>query len=732
MRKTLISSALSVIATLSLVAISSAQDGSKTSLSTEEASLVEIAAKIQSENVEKSHAEAVENRNVDENATRLIQSSRFLMRALANGEFPSVAPEDPTALRRWLYLWGQAVSAVSVRLGVLERAKDTVEANRYFIVQRKLGMMYEEAVAATEDSTLQSWGYFYKKYSNDFVADPVVNNAWFDSVSTAAIKYRSRAAKDKLEIASTIAENEKVSGELKFRVEIKTPNVPTKVELYVQDELRATSESVPFFFTIDALDEAEGANRLRLVGYDDRGERIELVVPVVVDNGANLGAAAHVEKGRLALAGRDYAAAQRSARAALRIDAQNNDALALMAMASYKRGQIDLAEKFALDLHTLKPNAILSNEILASVNIFKVFNLRSRGNRDLTANAIREALVSAPKQRKLVIEARAEVEASQAEGNPIAIADAFIRANRFSRAIDAVKPVVDSSALRDSAASERYAYCLLRLGRFDEARDFLRRVSKIGTMTNYLKNLRIVTLEQTGYIEESDALLASHTFDQSLAGQIARVIVSQRKRDKVGLNQALSSLGKIDSTSPVTNFYALQIGWERKDFNQQQDALKYGLTREPAAYDLYLEQGIRLMMQSANRGTPVSLSIAKAKPYLQAALEAKPDSGEALTAMALLLLFDNKVGEAYNFAVAATKAAPKYACGWLVLSATEQTAAITGAPAKAQEWNRKAEASLAQAKKLELPYRDLYPERRLALDTYLRIGRSPVFPVPGF
>ncbi|MES1147384.1 MAG: hypothetical protein ABUL49_01405, partial [bacterium] len=605
---------------------------------------------------------------------------------------------------------------------------------------KHLGQQYEAAVEGIEDGTLNSWGYFDRKYNDNFKADPVMLDTWSQDLAPMQTKPRATSPAGPLQMLFDIAPGEVITGERQIKVDVKSAELATKVEMYVEGDLRATSEAKPFRFNLDALDEQDGNLKLKFVAYDEKGTRVEFPMTVKVDSGSSKGAAYQIDQARSAFADRDYARAERSARIALRIDPSNVDAKIVAAASGFKRGHIDLAEKFALDVEQSQPENVQNLDLLAGINVYKVFETRSTGDAEAAFQAIADSMAAAAKYRRRVLDARADTALAAAKDN-VAKADAHISNFRYTLAEAAVRKQAEDSDFRDNAATSRLVYAVMRQCRFEDAEKILNRNAFVGQPDQYLMLMRSLILELNGDAQKAevqyrkavgtDPTWASKTIDAALNAKASNAA------DVRAYITAMQDLQKVDSSHPITIFYTLRWAWAKNDFNRQTATLRTGLTREPAAYDLLVEQGSQ---QLASLVRPIAPNIKRrrvrqAENSFRAALEAKPDAAEALCGYSLVLAFNNDWEKALSMADSARRATPEYAAAWLTDAAVVEAMPLgdlkSAASRKLADTRRNdARKALDMAAKLDSRLKGQAPRLDLAFRMFQRFGRPPVFATP--
>ena len=710
-------------------------------LTSEEAALTIEASKIDLAETESRIDKARKNGDDTAGFETRLRALHLLQRAISAGSYPSVPPKnDARALRKWLYVHVQALTSTAWYSGKTRREGRKTVSDAADSLVKRLGQQYEAAVEGVEDGTLKGWGYFDRKYNDNFKADPALLEEWFTDLVPMVNNPRSSSPAGPLQMLFDVAPGEVVSGERQIRVDVKSAAIATKIEMYVDGELRATSEAKPFHFNIDALDEQDGNLKLKFVAYDETGTRVEFPLTVKIDSGASKGATYHVEKAREALADRDYARAERSARTALRVEPENVDATIFAAASGFKRGHIDLAEKFALDVEQFQPNNIENLNLLAGINVYKVFETRSTGDNEATFQAISDALSAAAGYRRRVLDARADIEVAAAK-NPIAKADAEIANYRYSLAEDFVRKQAEASDFRDNPSVARLVYGLMRQSRYAEAEKILNRNAFIGKPDQYLILLRCLIFELNDEHQKAVAQYQkAYTGSANWATETIDAALNSSASDPPSIRafvNSMKALGRADSSHPVTSFYTLRWAWAQNDFDRQTATLRAGLTREPAAYDLLVEQGSQQLSSLFKRLAPNvrRRRVSQAESSFHAALQAKPDAAEALTGYALVLAANGDWDKALATADAARRAGVNYASGQYTYASILEAMPLgdlKSAASRNLAVTRRAEARkvLDATAKMDPRFAKLAPRIETALIFYQRFGRPPVIATP--
>jgi len=665
----------------------------------------------------------------------------LLTRAIAAKTYPSTPPTSSPELRKWVYLHVQAISAVENLVAQSRKAKKKAQVNDAEELVRLMGQQYDFAVEGQPEGTLKAWGYFDKKFTPNFKGEPVVLDEWFTELAPMTFTPRAMSPAGPLQVQLDLAPGELITGERRVMVELKSANLPTKVELLVDGELRATSEARPFQFKIEALDEREGDLNLTFVGYDEQGTRVEFPIKVKIATGSEKGAEDNVKKAHEALSNQDYARAERLARVALRADGENAEAKLIAASAAFRRGRLDIAEKYALDVEKVQPENPVNLYLLAGINVYKAFDTISTGDAVAAYTTISEAMAASAEYRRKVLDAEADSALAKAK-TPYEKFDAHLINYRYSLAIEAIRKTAEDSDYRDNKAVARLVYAMLRQSRFVEVEKILTRNALIGQPDQYVTFLRCVVQDQNG--DDQKAVMAykkavaegtnwtSKTFDAYLTSSAAS------GRALKNYMRALSGLVNYDRTHPTTAYYELKWDWARNEFDLATGVLRAGLTREPAAYDLYVEQGCQQLGTLYNKKLAPEIKrrrVAQATASFRAALQAKPDAPEALNGYALVAAMGGDWALSIRMAEAARRYTTNYASGYFTLATLLESQPMGDLNNMAQrkviqERHDEAVKALSTAVKMDRRFAGQAPKLEIAVINYLKFGRPPVIATP--
>lgn len=465
-----------------------------------------------------------------------------------------------------------------------------------------------------------------------------------------------------------------ISAEKTFRVTVQASNPITQVEFYVGEELRNTDTSTPYEFSLNPLEEADGSLKLTFAAYTSEGENAKKVINVKIDAGVSKGPDFHVERGLNLLANGKIDEAIMAGRIALKAKAGHSPARMLMARAYFAKGTYDQAQKFAEDVLVAEPNNVDARELISGISLQRAFSTVNRGgDRKDTLETIRVALKSAATNRHANLEARLDSFGAPNDANRIAYADAALRASRYSSVVNALQ----GSFTRDpsnAAVSNRLVYSLVRMGRFDDARNALNTVKRRAALDAYGNALAAVIEANQGNDAAADeamkeAILAD---SEDLGVRTAQVYVALRRGRVNSMGNLVAGLAKDAIQRAETNYYLTIYQNATQAYTEAQKSFERAILAEPANYDMYIERANQALALAVSGKLASKEDIAYqygvAGAFLEAAVAAKPDSPEALTGLSLAALLQGKGGRSLELAQAATKAGPNYAPGFYTLS----------------------------------------------------------------
>lgn len=444
----------------------------------------------------------------------------------------------------------------------------------------------------------------------------------------------------------------------------------TQVEFYVNNELRETDDSLPYEFHVDGLAEPEGPLTLKAIAYNAQGKSTTVVVKLVVDNGLAAGPDSFVKAGDDLFRAGKLPEAMTKGRLALKAKKDYNPARLLMAKVSFQLNQFDRAETFAQDVLAVEPNNLAALDVSSASSLQQAFNLSGRtANRDELLTALGSAFSRAAKARNRAYQVRIDAFGLPTDDNILDYADLCLRAGRNGAAVDALTKTYAKDRT-NSLVANRLFYALLRAGKGLKAADLIsgaeRRKELDGTgfmiaaIQHWSANRATQAMES-----ERQALLQGGNEPGVKTGQAYLALSKNRTAAFAGMLQAFSK----ESDAPY-QAYASQFLYKKGEYEMGRRSFEQALLAEPILVDAFLNRAAEAVDFSFRQGTTekdVAYYRRAARMYLLAALDAKPESFEALSALAILSVTENKNDDAITFARAATKAGPEYGGAYYTL-----------------------------------------------------------------
>ena len=482
-------------------------------------------------------------------------------------------------------------------------------------------------------------------------------------------------------VTVNVKPGESVSGERSFRVTVQAKDPVTQVEFYVGSDLRDNDTSTPYEFKLDTLNETDGDLKLRFKAYTTTGTTGEKVVTIKVANGIEKGAEFHVQKANDLLSDGKYDAAITEARIALKADANSNPARLAMARANLGKGILDQAQKYAEDAVTNNGNDTAALDLLAAINLQKAFRTVNRGgDKKETQTLIADSLKAAAANRKKSLDIAVDklLTGVISDDNRLAVADAAIRAGRYSLAIGTLQGAFNADNRKNDLAN-RLAYAQLRAGKLVEAQQTLFSNKKFGTPDAYGQALYAVLFAQIGADAEADNSIKEAILSDSedLGVRTAQAYLALRREKTATLAKLTADLGRDQGQRTEVAYYLSSLYNKQRQFAEATKYFQRAALAEPANADLYIDQGnqaIGITVTSKLEAADRDALFDNARAFYDAALTARAESAEALSGLALAALFQNKLTEAVKYAQAAVAGNAGSALAHYTLSAVADVA----------------------------------------------------------
>jgi len=457
-----------------------------------------------------------------------------------------------------------------------------------------------------------------------------------------------------------------ISRERTIKVRVQSDSLVTQVEFYVGDELRDSASSTPYTFKLDPLNEKDGDLKLTFTAYTTKGDKASKVVNVKVDTGLSKGAPANTSIAEDYLVQTKWDEAIYAARVALRADPNYNPARLALARAYMKKGVYDKAQQFAEDAIKAEPNAPEALELNSAIQLRRAFNSYATSDPKSVLNTMSDAIKQGIDSHRKVLEAQFDRLPAPTDDNLLHYADVAIRTERYSAVVSALTPKLMATNF-PSNLGDRIAYAQLRLGRFSDLLKTLDYMDKAKTITAYGKAVWSTVFAFQGDDVKSDAMMTEALSDDpdNLGVRTAETYIALRRNNIATLTQLSKSLNTDVGQLPEANFYASVLNNRLHNYDLADAAFLNTVLAEPLSFFMYVERGneslVRLASPRAQAKEARDAELTFAETMFKAALEAKPDSVEALTALTIVRVLQQRPRESADFANAAVQAYADYA-----------------------------------------------------------------------
>ncbi len=566
-----------------------------------------------------------------------------------------------------------------------------------------------------------------------------------------------------VEVAVDVKEGETIAFERTFTVSVKAKNTVNQVEFYVGDDLRETDSSTPYEFKFDTLAENEGEVKLKFAAYASDGENAAKSITIRIDNGISKGPDFHVDKAKEFLAVSKWDDAIRASRVAMKAKSGYNPARMTIARAYMGKGVLDQAQKFAEDALIADAGFLEAADLLSGIHLKRAFVTYHRsGAQAETLGVIGAAFKKAVQSRRKILDAAYDKAGTPTVANAAAFADVALRAGRYSAAINALTPAFRADSRQQSIAN-RLAFAQMRSGRFQDAAQTLAENDRRGGLDAYGWALNAILRTQMGDFSGADDAMRQAVLSDSedLGVRTAQAFLAISRNRTQTLRQLAANLARDEGQRSDVNFYLAILNNINGDYAQARDAFERCVLAEPTNYDMYVQRGnesLALSVSDKIEAAQKAYQSTSARMFYETALEARAESAEALTGLALVNIFEKKVAEALKFSRGSVAAAPAYAAGQYTLSlvasmmeteirtaadrllrstrdgllTTEQRAQYQKMLQEAGEYGKEAKKASDTAGKLDvanLQGREM-PRTMEAYNYFARHGRIPLIALP--
>lgn len=480
------------------------------------------------------------------------------------------------------------------------------------------------------------------------------------------------AAMAKVEIKTNIESGATVSGDVKILALVTSNNLVTNVEFSVNNDIRLADDSSPYEMNLDTIAETEGPITIKIEAFTSEGERAQKVLNLKIDNQLSKGADFFVEQGNEHMTEGAFVKAVLSGRLALKAKPKYVPARLLMARANFQLGVLDLAQKFAEEVLAEDANNLDALDLSAAIGLRQAFQTMDRGDRRATLATIGTALKTAAERRARVYDARLEAVGTPTDANLVRWADLGMAAGSYGAVINELEKrfVMDPTK---TSISNRLVYAQLRNGRVTDAFKTMGIYQRRGRPDAIGNALYSVMLQMAGNTAESiTAERSAVAADASdLTVRSAQAVVSLMRGNLPVYSQLVNDLAKDQGGRMEVQFMQSLLANSTGDFQTAEAKFQSAALLEPTSQDVYILRANQLFGYSLNAATSkevVEFQRSLAKSFLEAALNARPESFDALTGLAILEMANSKFEEGSRFADAAVKAGPQYAAAHYVNS----------------------------------------------------------------
>lgn len=416
----------------------------------------------------------------------------------------------------------------------------------------------------------------------------------------------------------------------------------TKVELSIDDQLRATFMKPPYEYKWDTIDENEGRHTVIIAVFDNNGKASNKRIKVEVDNNLSLGVKPHAKKSLELFRQDKYDDAMLEARKAYRLNNADLDAIRALAAATGGKGDenraLDLLEKQQRinnqDIGDMKDYPMKDRESLLLRALFRVQRAAKQTNpamlvADLSTvyNFWREI------SDTFMAEARTKYPATDTSPTTLlALGDALYDHGDFDEAL-ATYEKVPASAKEHLTAENRAALTMISLRRFGEAERRLAALVKAKTENDTTHALLGMLLLRQYRFEKARA----EVDDGAKRGSLSCLLIGAYA-DLAGrlFDRAFDALKKLDARvrGPESNYLAASLFLDTRDTKRAIDAVFASLKFAPAQLDTYTLRGFQLgaLTPNANDG------FAQALPLFDFVLQRDPNHAGAKLGKAIALV----------------------------------------------------------------------------------------------
>jgi Tfp pilus assembly protein PilF len=479
-------------------------------------------------------------------------------------------------------------------------------------------------------------------------------------------------------VSADIKDGAVIEDKRAIKVIVQSDSIVTQVEFYVDGDLRDTSTATPYTFTIDPLAEKDGKEKLTFTAYNTDGAKATMNVMVDVESGASRGPEVNTKTAQDLMVQGKWDDAMYAARLALKASPDYIPAQLVLAHVFLTTKVYDKAEEFAEDVLRSKPDMPEALMLVAAIQLERAFNVVSSQNQTANMNNMSDAIDSAIQARLKLVNADFDQLPNPSGADDIKYGRTAVETQHFSAAISALQSDFNISFATDKG--NLIGYAQLRLGRFQDLQRTMQVMEAHKTLDGYSYALWAALAEYRGDKSGADYYIKEAILDKpdDFGVRTAQAYIALRRGNINTLTGITASLQSLTKTRPEVTYYLALLLHRLGRETDSDRAFQETVLQEPLCYNAYVARGNEAMLHMlAPKAKPeqVEFEAAFSRRMFQAALAAKPDSAEALTALATLELIRKKTADAHDHVDAAMAADPQYAAAFFAAASVYNTLA---------------------------------------------------------
>lgn len=472
-----------------------------------------------------------------------------------------------------------------------------------------------------------------------------------------------------IKINSNLRSGDKIGGRVTLRVTVESNLPVNQVEFYHEGRLLRTATSTPYTLEINTLVEDEGPYEVEIAVYLTDGENKRETLRLIIDNNLGLGAEAHTENARRFLQTGNYDGAIQAGLVALKCDEDYVPAKVVIARAYYEKEELAEAQTFA-EAALARGENQEAYEVLSAVFAKRAFRLLALGeNKTQAMEDITQSLISSVKNKRKAVEMQIKAAGPITDANLFQVLSLHILNNDFSIVSRLMRERYNQYD-PDTRVANFLIYSLMRQGKIREAYEVVQQVAKNGAPDETTFALMAAAYAYYRNFDKADESLRNATLaaeDDNPVVMTAAAFVAIKKGDRRAMQSQVQEMVRKSMLVPQALFYLSVLQYYTNDLMAARDSYERTVVSNPLLYDMYIQEGYASLGKSVRTGERELLPV-QAAGYMRVALEAMPDSPEALNGLAIVSLFQGKIADALKWAEAAVRAGPEYAWTWYTYS----------------------------------------------------------------